>query len=190
MKLHLRNRAATLPAQPRDKSALPRDWVDSLPNRASRRRRLRNGRLVPVKADPRSRKVRITTGVESRAIRGELDRRYAFARTVSTYEREYREHVGADSVVLRDLCRSAAIHKAVFNLALQRLMDSGPLDDQDRVRAAYEAWRTADRDLREVSRGLGLERREKPLPDLQAYLSEKTKKPLRIARTLDAEEAK
>lgn len=53
----------------------------------------------------------------------------------------------SDSVVLADLCRSAAIHKAAFNLALARLMDSGPYDDADQARPAYEALRRADADL-------------------------------------------
>jgi hypothetical protein len=136
--------------------------------------------------------VRITTGAESRAIRGELDQRFAFAKRISIYEKEYREHVGSDSVVLHDLCRSAAIHKAVFNLALARLMERGPLDDADQARAAYETWRRADADLREVARSLGLKRTEAPAPTLAEYLEQKAgerkRLPLRIGDAVDAEE--
>jgi hypothetical protein len=169
MTLRLRNRRQT-------PSSLPKDWREAVPDRPQPRRRLRGGRLVPVKADPVSRKARITTGVNSKAVRGQLDGRYAFARAVSTYEREYREHVGEDcSVALADMCRSAAIHKAVFNLALARVMDAGPLDDKDEARAAYEAWRRADSDLRQVLHVLGLQKRKKELPDLHTYLQQRAK---------------
>jgi len=166
MKLRIRDRTTVRPA-------LPADWRASVPDRPQRPRRVKDGRLVPIKSDPVSRKVRIVTGIDSRAIRGELDQRFAFAKMISTYEREYREHVGSDSVVLQDLCRSAAIHKAVFNLALSRLSDAGPLDGEDGARAAYEAWRRADADLRDVLRLLGLERKAKEVPDLRTYIAHK-----------------
>jgi hypothetical protein len=41
----------------------------------------------------RSQKVGIVTGVHSRAVRGELDQRFAFAKAVSEYTEEYRAHV-------------------------------------------------------------------------------------------------
>jgi hypothetical protein len=128
--------------------------------------------LVPIKSEPVNRKVRIVTGVNSRAVRGELDQRFAFAKMISEYEREYREHLGDCSVPMADLCRSAAIHKAVRNVALARFIQPGPFDDKDQARAAYEACRRADADLGQVLRTLGLEKREKPVPDLRDYIEQ------------------
>jgi hypothetical protein len=113
--------------------------------------------------------VAIVTGVNSRAIRGELDRRYLFARKVSEYIKEYEAHCGEQSLVLTDLIHSAAVCKVVRNLALDRLMKRGPFDDADEALAAYRAFRTADSDLREVLRGLPLRKVEKQ-EDLTSYL--------------------
>src|SRR5881392_307992 len=102
--------------QARGGSALPRDWVQSLPDRRKRRRAdsARSGR---------PKKFGIVTGVNSRAVRGELDQRFGFARTINKYLAEYRAHAGDDrSVVMDDLAVSAARHKAIANLALNRLM--------------------------------------------------------------------
>jgi hypothetical protein len=123
----------------------------------------------------RARKVGITTGLDSRAIRGELDQRFAFARAVTAYAEEYRAHVASDSVVMDDLCRSAAIHKAIKHLALAR-MDGQPFDNADQARAAYEALRRADADHRSILAVLGIQRREKPVPDLQDYLRQKLRR--------------
>jgi hypothetical protein len=124
----------------------------------------------------RNHKVAITTGVHSRSVWGALDQRFGFAKTISTYEREYREHVGEGlSVVMADYCRSAGTAKAIRNLALRRLMDAGPLDEKDETRAAYESYRKADADLREILRVLGLEKREKELPSLPEYLAAKAR---------------
>jgi hypothetical protein len=117
----------------------------------------------------KARKVGIVTGVNSRAIRGELDQRFAFARTVSRYTKEYEAHCGDDSVVLRDLIHSAATLKTVRNMALDRLMKRGPFDDADEALAAYRAFRVADSDLREVLRALPLKKVEKQ-EDLPTYL--------------------
>ena len=77
---------------------------------------------MPIKYERLSRKQRITTGLASKAIRGELHQRYGFARVVTDYLTEYRTHVGPDrSVVLDDLCRSAAVHKTVANMNFTRL---------------------------------------------------------------------
>jgi hypothetical protein len=155
--------------------ALSRDWIDSLPNHPRRWRRRSGGRMEPLKrpdaAMRKPAKVAIVTGVNSRAVRGELDQRFAFAKATSTYTEEYRQHVGSDrSVVMDDLCRSAARHKAIMNLALARLMERGPLDTKDNIRAAYEAFRKADADHREVIRLLGIQRREKEIPRLGELL--------------------
>jgi hypothetical protein len=108
---------------------------------------------VPVKYERSSRKQRITTGLDSKAIRGELDQRYSFARVVTGYLTEYRAHVGPDrSVVLDDLCRSAAVHKTVANMNLTRLREAITRQHPDEANEAYEVWRTADREHREVAR--------------------------------------
>jgi hypothetical protein len=167
MTLRLRNKRQT-------ESALSRDWRDMVPNRPQPRRRLKGGRLVPVKSDPVSRRIRITTGVDSKAVRGELDQRFGFAKAISTYTEQYRAHVASDSVVMDDLCRSAAVHKAIRNLALAR-MNGQPFDNADQARAAYEALRRADADHRAVLAVLGIQRREKEIPDLQSYLAQKAK---------------
>lgn len=59
---------------------------------------------------------------------------------------------------MADYCRSAGTAKAIRNLALARLMKTGPLDDKDEARAAYESYRKADADLRNILRTLGIER--------------------------------
>ena len=80
---------------------------------------------MPIKYERLSRKQRITTGLASKAIRGELHQRYGFARVVTDYLTKYRTHVGPDrSVVLDDLCRSAAVHKTVANMNLTRLREA------------------------------------------------------------------
>jgi len=165
MKLRLRNRSKV-------GSTLPADWRASLPDRPQPRRRRKNGRLVPIKSDPRSRKVRIVTGTASKAVRGELDQRYSFSRVVNGYLLEYRQHVGPDrSVVLDDLCRSAAVHKTCANLSLVRLREAIARDDSDEAKAAYEVWRAADREHREVARLLGIPRRETPVLSLRDVLN-------------------
>ena len=176
MKLNVRTRAR----RKRSASALPRDWVESLPTRSQRVRRRLNGRLIPVKRpDARKRgpsRVAIVTGLDAKAVRGELDQRFGFAKAVSTYTREYQEQLGdRRSIAQDDYCRSAGTAKAIRNLALARLMNSGPFDNADEARAAYENYRRADADLRDVLRHIGLERREKPVPDLAAYLAGKRK---------------
>jgi hypothetical protein len=172
MKLPLRIKPRVGSTQSRGKSALPSDWVDSLPNRAQPPRRLKGGHLVPIKGEPQSRKVRIVTGAHSKAIRGELDGRYSFSRVVTGYLSEYRPHVGPDrSVVLDDLCRSAAVHKTCANLSLVRLREAIARDDSDEAKAAYEVWRAADREHREVARLLGIPRREKAVRSLSEVLS-------------------
>jgi hypothetical protein len=153
--------------QARGGSALPRDWVKSLPDRRKRRRAdsARNGR---------PKKFGIVTGVNSRAVRGELDQRFGFAKTVSAYIREYQDQVGTDrSVAMDDICRSAGTAKAIRNLALFRLMRGGPYDSKDQARAAYENYRRADADLRDVLRTIGLERRERVVRSLSDVLAGK-----------------
>jgi hypothetical protein len=76
---------------------------------------------------------------------------------------------------MADYCHSAGTAKAIRNLALARLLEAGPLDDKDETRAAYESYRKADADLREILRTLGVERREKPIPDLSEYLAQKAR---------------
>jgi hypothetical protein len=189
MKLRLRIKPAIDGSQTGAKSALPGDWRESLPDRPSRPRHRRNGRLVPVKSEPLSRKVRITTGQDSRAVRGELDLRYSFAKEIARYTAEYQEHLGdSRSVVQDDLCRSAARHKAIMNLSLYRFMSAGPLDDKDQARAAYEAFRRADADHRSVLGLLGIPRREKDVPDLHTYLAQKSRNGKRLPLRIKAPE--
>lgn len=184
MRLRPRNRLKIGSTESRGKSALPKDWRDSLPDRASRPRRRSNGQLVPIKSEPHARKVRITTGMYSKAIRGDLDQRYLFGRVVSGYLAEYHQHVGEDrSVVQADLCRSAAVHKACTLMSLGRLEDALACGDSEEASAAYEAWCTADRRHHEVARLLGIPRREAPVPDLNDYIARKYGK-----KKADAEE--
>jgi hypothetical protein len=120
-------------------------------------------------------RIAIVHGSDSRAVRGELDRRFAFAKATSRYTEEYRAHVGSDrTVAMDDLCISAARHKALANLAYSKLRE-GPFDSEDNIRAVYEAFRRADADHRSVLASLGIERRERPIPDLQTYLASKAK---------------
>jgi hypothetical protein len=88
-----------------------------------------------------------------------------------------------------DLCISAARHKAIANLAFVKLKD-GPFDSEDQVRPVYEAFRRADADHRSVLASLGIERRERELPDPMTYLASKAKqKRLPFKRTLDVSDA-
>src|SRR4051812_22828559 len=127
----------------RDRGALPREWIESLPQRPPRARRRVNGRLVVLKrpdlAKRTPKRVRIVTGLDARSVRGELDQRFGFAKAISGYTREYQAHLGpVRSVAMDDLCRSAGTAKAIRNLALARLMRGGPFDKADEARAAYE----------------------------------------------------
>src|SRR5262245_11385895 len=126
MKLPSKTKRRRLSTRP----GLPADWVQSLPDRPQRPRRRAEGRLLPMKRpDPRRRRphrVAIVTGLDAKAVRGELDRRFGFARAVSAFTREYQEQLGdRRSVAQDDYCRSAGTAKAIRNLALARLMDSG-----------------------------------------------------------------
>lgn len=140
-------------------------------------RRRRNGRDVRLKnaasaANARAQKVGIVTGAGSRAVWGELDRRFSFAKAVGTYANEYRTHAGSDRpVTVDDLCVAAARHKALANLAYTELMRGGLFASDGSLRPAYDAFRKADADLRAVLSLLGLERREQQVPSLHEVLN-------------------
>src|SRR5262245_34586770 len=95
----------------------------------------------------------------SKAILGELDGRTTLGRVVRLDEARYQEHVGPDRTApIDDLCRSAARHRAIANLAFADLVQHGVIDSAGSPRPTYEAFRKADGDLRAVLSMLGLKR--------------------------------
>jgi hypothetical protein len=83
-------------------------------------------------------------------------------------------HVGLDVLTrpLETLCHQAARLKVIGAIAWHRLETEGVFVGGE-PHPALSAFREAARDEREVLRMLGLERREKPVPDLATYLREK-----------------
>ena len=134
-------------------------------------------------------RIAIVHGSDSRAVRGELDGRFAFAKATSRYMEQYRQHVGPDrTIAMDDLCISAARHKALANLAYSRLKD-GPFDSEGEIRAVYEAFRRADSDHRSVLASIGIERRERQVPELSEYLKQK-RLTYKTRDAVDAEEVR
>ena len=106
------------------------------------------------------RKVHVVHAGGSKAILGELDGRTTLGRVVRSDEARYQEHVGPDRTApIDDLCRSAARHRAIANLAFAELVQHGVIDPTGNPRPAYEAFRKADGDLRAVVSMLGLKRK-------------------------------
>lgn len=137
------------------------------------------------RTNARRRKVIVRHGGDSRALRyADLDLR-------STAGREYRDrvtaltaHVGGDPTApQRTLIDHAARLHVLARLAWDELSRTGAFRHGD-PRPAFDAYRRAAADEREVLRTLGIERGTKPAPDLASYLRNRRKR--LPARVIDA----
>jgi hypothetical protein len=146
--------------------------------RPKRTRKRVNGRLMIVK-EPTSRtngKPRKTFisghGGNSKALlRDPLDLRSSVGRAYYAEKQALRVHVGGDPTMpqekLIDQCARLGV---LNNIAWGELMRAGMLVQGDKLVPAFEAYIKAARELRDVLRLLGIERRTKPVPSLSEYL--------------------
>lgn len=121
----------------------------------------------------RTHKVAITTGGQSvNLLRAPLDERTragkAYRRHVQTLER----HLGGDLTAPQSrLVDQAARLALIAELAWAQIRDGGVFNKKGDVRPALDAYHKAIREERAILQLLGIERRQKPLPDLQEYIS-------------------
>lgn len=145
-----------------------RDAVVAIPMKQRRRRRIA-GQDVRIKnaasaRNARARRVRVL-------LPGQLqDRRTRGYRLEAAHVAALVQHVGGDpSIAQRSLIDQAARLRLLTQLAWTELQRVGVFRDGE-PRAAFDAYRRAAADEREVLRLLGLERRAQPVPTLDDYL--------------------
>jgi len=160
------------------------------------RRKLRRrigGSLVPVKNAASARnalpnKVWITHGGNSKTLlRATFDMRSAVGKAYQVRVEELTAHLGGAEVVTapqRTLIDHAARLRLLALLAWDEISRGGAFRAGEPT-AAFDAYRRVSADERDVLRTLGLERRAKPVPDLDSYLRAKAK---RLPRLLSPEE--
>jgi hypothetical protein len=122
----------------------------------------------------RPRKVLIRHGGDSRALRyADLDLRSTAGKEYRARVVELTAHVGGDPTApQRTLIDQAGRLHVLARLAWDELSRTGAFRDGEPL-PAFFAYRSAIADEREVLRTLGLERRAKEVPDLNAYLASK-----------------
>lgn len=151
-------------------------------------KRLRGGiRILGRDKKPR-RKVLVRHAGDTVALRyADLDLRSTAGREYRTRVQALTAHIGGDptppQVVLID--HAARLH-VLARLAWDELSRTGAFRD-GQPRPAFQAYRSAAADEREVLRTLGIERKAKEAPDLSTYLASKRKAlPVRIKDVEDA----
>lgn len=173
-------------------SALPKDWVDSLPDRSSRPRRRANGRLVPIKNTASRENAKAVLTVKhagnSRTLRlGRFDLRRTEGRKYRAVVTALTQHLGGPDVLTepqRQLIDQAARLAIISGLAWDQL-DRGAFRKREPV-PALNTYKSVIADIRSILSMLGLERRAKDVPDLHDYIARKR---LPLKDVSDAEEA-
>jgi hypothetical protein len=149
--------------------------------RKARKRRRKDGRDVPVKnaasaTNARARKIAITGhGGSSRTLlHGGLHLGSRVGRAYLARCSALVAHVGGQpSEVQRALIDQAARLHLLANMAYGELLRVGAFKKSGDVRAAFDAYRKAASDERDVLRLIGIERRAAPVPSLQDYLEQR-----------------
>jgi hypothetical protein len=195
MTVRLVRKRRTSASRPKNRHALPKDWLNSVPDRDSRPRRLVNGRSVPVKntasADnARSRAIVVRHGAGSQALRlGTFDLRSTMGKAYRARVVELTSHTGGDpNAVQHTLIDHGARLHLLTQLAWDELSRSGAFRGGEPT-PANDAYRRAAADERAVLLLLGLDRKAKDIPDLADYLKSKTKRLTLKARAEDAVDA-
>ena len=180
MRLRPKRQRRIAASRPKNRGTLPTDWVNSLPDRPSRPRRLEGGRAVPVKnttsaKNGRSKAITVRHAGESNAPRlGKFDGRSAAGQDHRKWVKEYTEHLGgslsAPQRVLVD--RLARLHVLV-GLASDELSKAGAFK-RGQPTAAFDAFRRVQADEERVLRLLGLKQVARNLPRLSDLLGDKS----------------
>jgi hypothetical protein len=131
----------------------------------------------------RPRKVLLRHASDSRALRyADLDLRSTAGKEYRARVTELTAHVGGDPTVpqVRLIDHAARLY-LLARLAWDELSRTGAFRNGD-PRPAFDAFRRAAADEREVLRTLGIERRAKLIPDLNEYLQTQGRRypPLRL----------
>jgi hypothetical protein len=165
------------------------------PLRLEKLRQKRDGRLIPVKNSASSRNARPKKIVVAHAggaqvlMHSAFDMRSGVGKAYQARVDELVAHLGGADLVSapqRTLIDHAARLRLLALLAWDELSRGGAFHNGE-PRPAFDAYRRASADEREVLRTLGIERRAKPVPDLDTYLRGRGSMP-RLPRTLDLED--
>ncbi len=130
--------------------------------RPRRKRRRRNGRLVPVKCSASARNARpkvkyLVHGSQRRLLRDPLDSRTRVGKAYAAQIAKYRQRLGGDvSVAQEKLIDQAARLGLLTDIAWGELMRTGHLVRKGNVNAALDPFLKASRDLRAILLVLGL----------------------------------
>lgn len=143
-----------------------------------KRWRDRMGKRPDARAIARPKKIMITNGLKSRALlRDPLDQRTvvgkAFRARIDALTSDLGGNLTTAQTTLVDrTCRLSILAQLAWN----ELARVGVLNKRGDVVAAFDVFLRVVRDERDILRLLGLERRAKPVPDLQEYLNRLTEK--------------
>lgn len=113
-------------------------------------------------------------GGKSQALmRDPLDLRTRVGKAYAAHKQALAAHVGMEPTLPQQaLIDQAARLSLLARIAWRELIDKGCFTQNGELRPAYDAFRNAIRDEREVLRLLGIERRQKTVPTLDEYLAE------------------
>ena len=147
--------------------------------RKARPRRREGGRLVPVRnaasaTNAKARKITINGhgGTGRTLLHGGLHRGSRVGRAYLARYTALVAHVGgAPSEVQRALCDQAARLHLLANLAYAELLRVGAFKPSGDVRAAFDAYRKAASDERDVLKMLGIKAEPAPVPSLADFLA-------------------
>jgi len=162
-----------------DSTDTPGEAVDAAESKTdatiskNRRRTGRKRKGPDYRANAATRRVYLTTGVESRWLRdGLLDRRSAVGKVHAARVEELRAHVGGDpTATQRSLIDQAARLKLLGDICFAELVRVGPLLKNGQPSGPLAGYLKAVREERACLLLLGLERRTRPVPDLSEYLA-------------------
>lgn len=134
-------------------------------------RRDRRAKRPDAAANARPRKVAVTHGGKSALARAAFDLRTRFGRAYRAHCATLTAHVGGDPTAPQAaLIDQAARLRLLGRLAWEELVQGGAFRN-GAPRLAFDAYRKAAADEREVLRLLGVERRQRPIQTIEEYLA-------------------